>query len=181
MSVRLNRVRSAGDIVSAWGLNVLLRAVDASWSLLVAWFRIVYTAAGLVAVLDLVTAHHLLTTPDTVAAIGRTQLDAQVQVALLSFEAHFDFSLILFGIYLTMLGRLVTRASYVPTWLGIVLVLDGLGWIGTEAGEYLLPHTHLGFLMVTSLGELVLLGWLVGWGLRLAEPDPAPEPPRASA
>jgi hypothetical protein len=165
-----------GDILSAWGLYVLLRPVNALMSTLVAWFRIVYTGAGLVAVLNLAVAHRLLTDPHALAALGRTQLDAHVQIALLSFQAEFDFSLILFGIYLTMLGWLFTRAPYIPKWLGVLLILDGLGWIGTEVGPFLLPHTNVDFLMITSVGELVLLVWLIGWGLRLKEPVSNGEP-----
>jgi len=41
----------------------------------------------------------------------------------------------------------------------------------TEAGPYVLPHADLGFLLVTSFGELIFLIWLIGWGTRLKEPD----------
>jgi hypothetical protein len=160
-----------GDVLAAWGLYMLLRPANAAWSLLAAWFRIVYTSAGLVAVLNLVTVHRLLASESTLAAIGRDPLDAQVQVALQSFEGQFGFSLILFGIYLVLLGWLFARAPYLPKWLGVILVIDGLGWIGTEAGPYLWPHASLGLLMVTSFGELVLLAWLIGWGVRLKEPE----------
>jgi Domain of unknown function (DUF4386) len=160
-------VNFVGDVLAAWGLYVLLRPVSAAWSMLVAWFRLVYTAAGLAAVLQLATAHRLLTQQSNLAALGQTARDAQVQVAVRAFQAQFDASLILFGLYLVMLGCLMWRSGYVPKWLGAVIVVCGLGWVATEVGPYLLPGVPLGFLFFTSFGELVLLVWLVGWGTRL--------------
>jgi hypothetical protein len=159
-----------GDIVGAWGMYILLRPVNAAWSLLAAWFRLVYTAVGLAAVLNLVTAHALAVDPDNLAALGRSALEAQVHVALSAFQAQFAFSLIVFGLYLAMVGGLSWRSTYIPKWLGAVLAVDGLGWVLSESGPYLLPKANLGFLMIASLGELVFLAWLVGWGLRLKEP-----------
>jgi hypothetical protein len=158
-----------GDVLGAWGLYVLLRPVNARWSLLAAWFRLVYTAVGIAAVLNLVTAHHLLTDPDDLAALGRGALDAHVYVALGSFQVQFAFSLILFGLYMTMVGWLVYQSVHLPKWLGVVLAIDGVGWMVSEAGPYLFPGVNFGFLFVTSFGELVFLIWLIGWGLRLKE------------
>ena len=160
-----------GDVVAAWGLYVLLRPVNAPVSMLTAWLRVVYAAVGIVAVLNLATAYRLLTQPDYVMALGRDQLDSQVLLAVASFNVQLAFSLIVFGLYLVVLGVLVYKAGYVPSWLGVVLVIDGAGWIITEAGPYVLPRADLGFLIVTSFGELILLAWLIGWGMRLKEPS----------
>jgi hypothetical protein len=95
-------------------------------------------------------------------------MQAQVHTSLLSYQARFDFSLIVFGLYLVLLGGLMIRSEYIPRWLGIVLVTNGLGWMLLEAGPYVLPAVRLGFLLVTTFGELILLVWLIGWGVRLA-------------
>ncbi len=172
-----------GDVVAAWGLYWLLRPVSASVSMLAAWVRVVFAAMGLAAVLELATAYRLLTKPSFLTALGRDRLDAQVQVAVGGFGVQFAFALIVFGVYLVVLAWLVYRSGYVPRWLGVVLAADGAGWIAVEAGRYVLPATKLGFLSFTSLGEVVLLAWLVGWGTRLKEPEAiaAPASPRASA
>jgi hypothetical protein len=162
-------VNFVGDVLAAWGLYVLLRPAGAAWSMLVAWFRLVYTAMGLAAVLQLATAHRLLTQQSNLAALGRTALDVQVHVAVRAFQAQFDLSLIIFGVYLTMLGWLIWRSGHVPKWLGAAIVINGLGWVVMQAGNYLLPGVNLGFLFVTTFGELVLLVWLVGWGTRLKD------------
>lgn len=158
-----------GDIVAAWGLYLLLRPVHASIAMFAAWVRVVFATLGLAAVQNLVTAHRLLTRPAALAALGRSQLDAQVYVAIGAFTSQFAFSLIVFGLYLLLLAWLVHRSGYVPRWLGIVLAIDGAGWIVMEAGVYLLPGVDLGFLFVATFGELFLLIWLAGWGTRLKD------------
>lgn len=162
-----------GDIVAAFGLYALLRPVSAFASMFAATLRVVYATVGLAATLSLATAYRVLTGPNFVTALGRDQVDAQVQVAIASFNLQFAFSLILFGAYLVVLGLIAYRSGYIPKWLGVILVIDGAGWIATEAGPYLLPQTDLGFLLITSFGELVFLVWLIGWGTRLREPRSA--------
>lgn len=163
-----------GDIVAAWGLYLLLRPVHASFSMFVAWLRVVFATLGLAAVLNLVTAHRLVTRPAALTALGRSQLDAQVQVAIGAFSSQFAFSLILFGVYLVLLGWLCYRSAHVPRWLAVLLVIDGAAWIVMESGPYVVPGVDLGSLFVATFGELVLLVWLIGWGTRLKEPVPSP-------
>src|SRR5207302_7523041 len=125
-----------GDVVAAWGLYLLLRPVNAFVSMFIAWLRVVFATLGLAAVLNLVTAHRLLTRPAALTALGRNQLDAQVHVAIGAFNSQFAFSLIIFGIYLILLGWLIHRSGYLPKWLGIVLAIAGAGWRVMEAGPY---------------------------------------------
>jgi hypothetical protein len=165
-----------GDILAAWGLYLLLRPVNASISMFVAWLRVVFAALGLAAVQNLVTAHRLLTRPAELTALGRNQLDAQVHVAISAFNSQFGSSLIVFGVYLVLLGWLIYRSGYVPKWLGIVLVINGLAWIIKQSGPYFLPAANLDLLFIATSGELILLVWLIGWGTRLKEPPPARAP-----
>jgi hypothetical protein len=161
-----------GDVVSAWGLYLLLRPVDEAVSMFVASLRVVFATVGLAAVLNLVTAHRLLNRPSALTSLGQTQLQAHVQVAVGSFNSQFAFSLIIFGVYLILLGGLMFRSSHFPKWLAVLMVIDGAGWIAMEGGTYFLPDVDLGFLFAATFGELFLLVWLIGWGTRLKEPAP---------
>jgi hypothetical protein len=99
-------VNFVGDVLGAWGMYALLRPVNRSVSLFAAWIRVVYTAVGLGAVQNLVTAYRLVTVPDFVTALGASQRDAHVEVAMGTFQAQFDFALIIFGLYLAIVGAL---------------------------------------------------------------------------
>jgi hypothetical protein len=163
-----------GDLLSAWGLYVLLKPVNASISMLAAWLRVVFATLGIAAVQNLVTAHRLLTRPAALAAIGRSQLDSQVHVAIGAFNSQFSFILILFGAYLVLLGFLIVRSGYVPKWLGIVLLIDGLYWLVVPSGRYVSPGFDVGRLFFVTFSELLLPLWLIGWGTRLREPAVPP-------
>jgi hypothetical protein len=166
-------INFVGDVVAAWGLYVLLRPVNASISMFVAWLRVVFATLGLAALLNLVTAHRLVTRPAALTALGPDQLNTQVHIAIGAFSSQFAFSLILFGVYLLMLGWLMYRSGYVPRWLAVVIAIDGAGWLIMESGPYFWPGVDLGFLFVATFGELFLLVWLIGWGTRLPERNPS--------
>src|SRR5438093_975661 len=53
-------------------------------------------------------------------------------------------------VFFVILGLLVIKSGYIPTWLGVVLVIDGAVWIIMEAGplssppgQYGVPHRHV--------------------------------------
>jgi hypothetical protein len=153
------------DVVIAWALYILLAPVNRSLSLLTAWFRLVYTAIVLVGWLNLVTVYRLLSTPDYLTAFGSAPLHAQVKLLLNSFRYDWSISLVIFGIHLVLLGYLIHRSGYIPRIIGILLVIDGLGWVIDSLRPYLYPNAPLGFLFVTFFGELIFMLWLLirGW------------------
>jgi len=158
------------DVVIAWALYVLLVPVNRSVSLLTAWFRLVYTAIALFGWLNLVTVFRLLNTPDYLTAFGSAQLHAQVLLLLRSFRYDWSMSLVIFGIHLVLLGYLIYRSGYIPRIIGILLVIDGLGWVIDSLQPYLYPNAHLGFLFITFFGELVFMLWLLIRGWKIQEP-----------
>jgi apolipoprotein N-acyltransferase len=69
--------------------------------------------------------------------------------------------------------RKATRSSRdgsatVPWILGILLAINGLGWMLNSLGPYVLPKANLGFTFVTFFGELFFMLWLLirGWKIR---------------
>jgi hypothetical protein len=158
------------DIIIAWALYFLLKPVNKSLSLLTAWFRLIYTATALVGWLNLVTVYRLLTTPDYVTLFGAGPLQAQVQLLLRSFRYDWSISLVIFGIHLILLGYLIVRSRYIHWIIGVILIIDGFGWVIDSLHPYLFPNTHLGFLFVTFFGELIFMLWLLIMGWRIKEP-----------
>jgi Domain of unknown function (DUF4386) len=161
----------AGDVVISWALYELLAPVNRAVSLLTAWFRLMYTAIAFFAALNLVHVYRLLITPDYAALFGVGPLHAQAQFLLRSFRYDWSIALIIFGIHLILLGCLIYRSGYVPKILGILLVIDGLGWMVDSLSPYLYPNANLGFLFVTFFGELVFMLWLLIRGWKIQEPD----------
>jgi hypothetical protein len=167
-------VNFLGDLLAAWGLYVLLKPANASLSMFVAWLRVAFSALGLAILMNLVTAYRLVTRASALKALGQTELNTQVHVAVTSFNAQFAFSLAFFGVYLLALGWLIYRSGYLPRWLGVVLALNGAIWLVMEVGPLLWPGVRFGPLFYATFVEMLLPLWLVGWGRRLPETAPAP-------
>jgi hypothetical protein len=159
------------DIVIAWALYFLLLPVNRAVSLLTAWFRLMYTAIAFFGVLKLVSVFHLVTAPDYQAAFGVGPLHAQVKLLLGTFRDDWSIGLVLFGIHLILLGYLIYRSLYIPKWIGILLVVDGLGWVIDSLQPYLYPNAQLKFLFLTFFGEIFLMLWLLIRGWKIREPQ----------
>ncbi|MDH3646016.1 MAG: DUF4386 domain-containing protein [Gammaproteobacteria bacterium] len=158
------------DLIVAWALYFLLVPVNRALSLLTAWFRLVYTAIGFVALLKLVTVFRISNTADYVAVFGSDQLHAHVKLLLNSFRYEWNIGLILFAIHLGLLGYLVYRSGYIPRILGILLTIAGLGWLIYVLSPYLYPNADVGFIMITFVGEIIFMLWLLARGWKIQEP-----------
>lgn len=162
-----------GDLVLAWALYVFLAPADRDFSLLTAWFRVVYAVLALVAVMNLVTVWDLTRGAEYAAGFGAEGLNAQVMLSLDAMGSWWSFSFGLFGAYLLLLGPLCIRAPYVPSWLGILLVVNGAGYlIDPFLKDFLFRGANTDVLMATFFGELIFMVWLLGWSWRIESLEP---------
>jgi hypothetical protein len=157
------------DVVVAWALYVFMKPVDENFSLLTAWFRLVYTVIALVALLNLVTVFRLLNTPVYLSLFQSDQLQAQVMLALDAFRSSWYFGLLFFGIHLGLLGYLVFRSNYIPKIAGLLLIIAGFGYLLTTLKPFLFPNVNVAFAEWTYYGELIFMLWLLIKGSRIRE------------
>jgi Domain of unknown function (DUF4386) len=113
----------------------------------------------------------MLTTPEYLTTFGSGPLHAQVNLLLHSFRYDFSLGIVIFGIHLILVGYLIARSRYIPWWLGVILVINGVGWMVNNLQPYLYPNANLGFIFITFLGELILMAWLLIWGWRIPQVD----------
>jgi hypothetical protein len=163
-------VNYVGDVVIAWALYLLLAPVNRAVSLLTAWFRLIYTAVALGGLMNLVTVYRLLHTPEYQTWFGTSQLKAQVDLLLNAYRYTWAMSLLIFGIHLVLLGWLIFRSSYIPKILGILLAIDGIGWIVSSLRPYLFANAPLHYISITYYGELLFMLWLLIRGWKIKEP-----------
>jgi Domain of unknown function (DUF4386) len=156
------------DIILAWGLYILLVPVNRALALLAAWFRLIYAAIVLFGVFNLATVYRMLTTPEYLTVFGRGPLQAQVDLLLHSFRYDYSLALVIFGIHLLLIGYLIVRSRYIPWWLGILLIINGIGWVVDSLQPYLYPDANLGFIFATFFGEVIFMLWLLirGWKIQ---------------
>lgn len=154
------------DIVVAWALYILFKPVNKSLSLLAAWLRLAYAAIFALALSHLFSAAQLLSGAVYVKALGADLLHAQAQLALSAFKNSWDIGLVVFGIHLLILGYLAFKSGFIPRWLGILLVVAGVGYIVDSFGNFLLPNYRLTIAQFTFVGEALLIIWLLWRGIK---------------
>lgn len=103
---------------------------------------------------------------------GNTSLGAFTQgqgQALLFLNLHtqaFNIYLIFFGFWLIPTGYLILRSTFFPRVIGVLLVLDGLGWV-TFLWPPLATSLYPVISVVAALGELPLVVWLLVVGVNV--------------
>jgi len=142
-------VVAALDVAIAWGLYVALAPRNRDVSLLAALFRIVYTAAFLVAIIGLLDA----------AVAASTDAGAAL-TALERFDYRWDAALIVFGLHLVLLAPLVAERRVFERILAVLLVLAGAGYIVDGVGTLLDPNYAFSVSVFTFIGEVLLIVWL---------------------
>ncbi len=157
------------DVVVAWALNVLLKPVNKSLSLLMAWFRLVYATIFGIALANLFGVLHLLSGADYLTVFGTDQLHAQVMLSLDAFSYGWQIGYVFFGLHLFVLGYLVFKSGYIPRILGVLLIIAGLGYLIDSFAIFLLPNYDAAVGLVTFVGELIFMLWLLIRGARIPE------------
>jgi hypothetical protein len=82
------------------------------------------------------------------------------------FQATWDAALFLFGLHLLAVGLAAVRAGGIPTWIGVLVLVAGVGYTVDAVSVALAPSAPLGLGQFAFVGEVVLLVWLIGWGGR---------------
>ena len=91
---------------------------------------------------------------------------------LLNFLQVWSLGLLVFGVHLLVLSRLIIRSGIMPRWVGLLMVVAALCYMSTSVANLLWPgYQHYKSLIESltalpmALGELVLAGWLIRWGM----------------
>jgi hypothetical protein len=152
---------AALDVVVALALYRVFSPVSERISRLAAWLRIAYAGIFAVAISQLVSALHLLTSAQHLTAISTAHVHAQALQRINNFTDIWDAGLILFGLYLLLIAFLTYKSAYIPRPLGVLLAIAGLGYLVDSLGRALSPGSSLDVSTYTFIGEFLLALWLV--------------------
>ena len=98
------------------------------------------------------------------SAFTTAQLQALAFVFLKVNAYAFDIDLVFFGLWCVLAGYLIFRSTFLPRILGLLLAIDGLGWI-----VYAVPpfanHLFPFIAAASALAEIPLQLWLVVMGV----------------
>lgn len=159
----------------------LFRNVDAHLAVLVVILGGVLQAAiSFVSVVANAVALRVVTDADVLSAFARPQRDGLVMLLLLVHHYQVTASLLLSGAWLFPLGTLVYRSRFLPRFLGVWLLIGGVGWVLLFLTAVLMPEYQDRVFRLSQpafFGEIALMLWLLIRGARAPSlPDAAPMP-----
>lgn len=76
------------------------------------------------------------------------------------FDRYWGFALLAFGAHLMMVGVLAWRSPTMPRWLGVLVLIAGLGYLIDSTLAFITPSVFE-VSTVTFVGEVALLLWLL--------------------
>ncbi len=164
------------DVVAAAGLYFLLRPVSTIFSLLSAWFRLMHVAVYGAGIVNLLFVVALLNGGESLPQINSAQLDEQIMFFINGHDFAFKIGLVFFSFHFLILGYLILKSTYIPKFLGVLLLILGVGYLFNSMASFLMPNytdyqwtIQLIVLGSALLGELSLCLWLLFRGNRIPE------------
>lgn len=157
------------DVPLIVAFHLLLRPVSAPLALMATVFNVVQTAVLAVNKLFMLAPLLLASTPE--ATQGASWL-GPMTIFWVRLHAHgFGIGLLFFGMTCLLRGWLIVRATFLPTWLGVLLMTAGAGYLlnsfalmaAPSAAQKLFPWV----LVPCFVGELALSLWLLVRGVDL--------------
>jgi hypothetical protein len=153
----------------AWALLMyeLLKPVNRSLSLLAAFFVLMSCAMQALTSLLYLAPLLILQGGSSLSAFTAEQLQSLALLFLKLNQYAFNIDLVFFGLWCVLTGYLIFRSTFLPRILGVLLAIDGLGFV-----TYLYPplayHLFIPYLAAASaLGEIPLELWLIVMGVNV--------------
>ncbi|HSM44276.1 MAG TPA: DUF4386 domain-containing protein [Acidimicrobiia bacterium] len=161
------------DIVVAWALYVLMKPVHPTLAMLVGWLRLAAPAVFAVALANLLDVANLLGSAES-SGLSPDQLGAQVMASVASFGSGWDMSLAIFGLHLVGLGYLLLKSVDFPRFLGVLVVVAGVGYVADTFARILVSDFEFNISLFTFVGEALLIFWLLWRAIKGFPSEPEP-------
>lgn len=149
-----------------WGFLFyqLFRPVNRSVSFCAVLVLLIVCAIQAVTALLYLAPLLVLTAGSSLSALTQQQLEALAYMFLKLNGLAFDTDLVFFGLWCVLIGYLIFRSTFLPRILGVLLAIDGLGWMTymwPPLGHYLFPAIAV----ACGVAEIPLQLWLLIFGV----------------
>jgi len=156
-------------VLTAWALYVLLRPVDENLALLFLLLNCIGVAVQCASMFPLLSAMLQADATSHMQAYSAAQLEGLASLSINVYKTGFVTAQLFFGTWLFPLGYLVYKSRFLPRFLGVLLMLDGIGVLIWFLQVLLLPaHPAIKYpgLAVSFVAEVALGLWLLFRGVR---------------
>jgi hypothetical protein len=177
-SESLFRFSFVADLVASlcyMGVSVflygLLKPVSRSVSLLAAFSGLAGIMIGSATSLNDLATLNLLQNAQYSAAFTTTQLQTMALMSLRISALGFSLAMVFFGFQCFLMGSLITRSTFLPRILGVLLAIGGLSYVISSVATFLSPELGARLtpfiIPAALLGEGSLTFWLIIKGVNV--------------
>jgi hypothetical protein len=159
-------------LMSAWGLYVLLRPVNKELALLFLLLNTVGVAIQCASMFPLLSALLQGEGASRMHGYSAAQLEGLAYLSINVYKTGFVTAQLFFGTWLFPLGYLVYKSGFLPRFLGVLLMLDGVAVLIWFLQALLLPdHPAITYpgIAVSFVAEVGLAFWLLVKGVKVAD------------
>jgi hypothetical protein len=163
-------------LMAAWCLYVLLRPVSQHLALLFLLLNAVGVAIQCASMFPLISALLQGDTADHLQAYSAAQLEGLAYLSIGVYKTGFVTAQLFFGTWLFPLGYLVYKSRFLPRFLGVILMLDGVGVLIWFLQALLLPAYPAISYPAFALGFVAEVGlalWLLVQGVKVVDTETA--------
>lgn len=148
-------------------LYALMKPAGQTLSAIAAFMGLAGCAIGASTGLNQIAALSYLGETAYLAAFSQEQLQAMARLSIRAAGLGNTIGLVFFGFYCLLLATLVFRARFLPRWLGVLLLLAGIGWLAGTFTTFLMPSLDIAgtLIPVSGLGEALFTVWLLVMGV----------------
>lgn len=159
-------VEALCDLTLAWLLYVLLRPVHKDLALLSAFFGLVATALYGFAELFYFTSSLVLRDAEYLKAFTPEQRSTLAMLSLRTFSTGSNVFLAFYGVATLLRGYLMFRSGFLPKFLGVLMMVSGVGFILKNFLFLLAPaYASNLLLMPVALAGIALTFWFLTKGV----------------
>jgi len=161
-------------LMAAWGLYVLLRPVNEQLALLFLLLNAIGVAIQCASMFPLISALLLVDSASRMQAYSAAQLEGLAFLSINLYKTGFVTAQLFFGTWLLPLGYLVYKSGFLPRFLGVLLMLDGIGVLIWFLQALLLPAYPAISYPAFALGFVAEVGlglWLIVRGVKVVDSE----------
>lgn len=163
-------VEALCDVALALVLYALLRPVHRDLALLATFFRLIGTAGYAMSQVLHFAALRLAYRPTSLRGLSTEQLDSLALLSINTSQLAQTLFMMFYGMGFLLTGWLMLRATYLPTFLGILMVITGAGFVLRTFLWALAPaYASPLLLLPAALAGLALGLWLLVKGVDVAK------------
>jgi hypothetical protein len=167
LSIVLNLLISIVYILVALGLYQLLKPVNKNAAALMVIFVLVAAPIGMLAELTQFAVLLLLSGADYLKVFTTDQVHTLMSLFLNLHKQGLNIAQIFWGLWLLPMGYLVYKSGFIPSILGLLLIIGCFGYVIQSFGAFLVPSLKVNLIFITSWGELLLPLWLLIKGVNV--------------